>query len=132
MIDANKVKLFKLVKKHFDAMEAAVKKDNQPEFAVHMHRFEGAIEIVQALGYQKDYKEWAREQAEIRRQIEALPKSYTHIEKHMIYGETEKAYKVCVGSNFKVTSTKLYFNWVAKSQCKVIDGEVYAPYWMLK
>lgn len=49
-------------------------------------------------------------------------------------GETEKAYVVCTGTNGKVSrgNIKYYYEYVAKSICKVEDGKVFAPIWAIK
>lgn len=49
-------------------------------------------------------------------------------------GETEKAYIVCTGTNGYVSrgKVKYYYDYVAKSICKVEDGKVFAPIWAIK
>lgn len=45
-------------------------------------------------------------------------------------GETEKAYKVCVGSNGHIGNPKLYYDYIAKSICYVDEtGKIFAPVW---
>ena len=102
-------------------------------FAIHMHRFEGVVEVIRELGCRKEFNEWLKEQAEIKKQLDELPKSFKHIDKSLIRGETEKAYKMYVGNNGKISRVlyKAFYKWIPKSVCKIIDGEVYAPFWAI-
>lgn len=45
--------------------------------------------------------------------------------------ETAKAYAVVTGSNNKITDNRLYYQYIAKSICKIADGKVYAPVWAI-
>ena len=126
------VKVFKVYDKHLAEMEKHAKAKNNQEFMDEMNRLLGIGEVIRELGWREEHKEWIKEREEIKKQLAELPKSYTQI--HNIEMETEKAYKVVVGNNGKICRGlyKEYYKWIPKSQCKVIDGEIYAPFWTLK
>lgn len=64
-------------------------------------------------------------------EVEEAPKGFTRI---FPCGTTEKSYVIEDGSNGAVTrfNHRQYHKYVAKSICKVINNEIYAPFWALK
>lgn len=60
-----------------------------------------------------------------------IPKGFTRI---YPCGTTEKSYIIEDGSNGAVTrfNHRQYHKYIAKSICKIINNEIYAPFWVLK
>lgn len=128
------VKVFKVYDKHLAEMEKHAKAKNNQEFMDEMNRLCGIGEVIRELGWREEHKEWIKEREEIKKQLAELPKSFVHINKSDIRGETEKAYQLYDGNNGYISRKlyKEYYKWIPKSQCKIVDGEIYAPFWTLK
>lgn len=86
--------------------------------------------LLEACGLYGEYLEWKEAKAKIDAELANLGKDMVEIRVEI---ETPKAYGVAVGSNGLVgRGCRVFYNWVPKSRCKVIDGRVFAPFWALK
>lgn len=134
MANEYQTKLFKLARKHLKEIEKCTLTKDKEGMQIAFHKFESLFELIEELGYLTKYNEWLKERAEVEKQLAELPKSYVYINKDDIVGETEKAYKVYDGNNGYISRAlyREYHKWIPKSVCKVIDGEIYAPFWATK